>query len=64
MKKTISPPISHEVLRQLTKLLWSQDGQPISRDLDFYRKIEEQFLTAKNSYRGGVSNLFALRTER
>jgi hypothetical protein len=64
MKKTISPSVNRAAFRKLARLLWSHDGQPISRNLDFYREIELKFLTANNSNGGGGSNIFAARIER
>lgn len=64
MKKVNSSSINHTALRKLAKQLWNQDGQPISRNLDFYRKIEARFLMADNSNGGGGANIFGARIER
>ena len=64
MKKSNPPSITNAAGRKLARLLWNQDVQHLRRNLEFYRNIEEQFLTNNNSYRDRVSNLFASRTER
>ena len=49
-------------LRKLARQLSNQEARPVHRSLDFFWKIEQQFLMPCTS--GGISNSFAARLER
>jgi hypothetical protein len=61
MKKTDNDAIRDDAtIRELAKQLWNEDGQPIVRNLDFFREIEDRFFADSNFYHG--NNLNALHS--
>ena len=50
------------MLRKLAQQLSNDEARPANRGLDYFWKIEQQFLAPHNS--GGISNSMAARLER
>ena len=61
MKKTNPPARPSAAFRKLARQLSNDDGRPVQRSLDYFWKIEQQFLAPQPS---GISNSFAARFER
>ena len=62
MKKTNLPARDSAAFRKLARQLLIDEDRPVRRSLDFFWKIEQQFLAPRHS--GGISNSFAARLER
>jgi hypothetical protein len=62
MKKTTLSGRPSAALRKLARQLSNDGGRPMPRSLDFFWKIEQQFLAPHTS--SGISNSFVARLER